>query len=518
MDVSVAIYLESVFVVRLLKGKILLPKDASVDSVDEFLLTPASHCALLDSKNFFHVEDKRVYKCLGQPLSILGFTVTPINTVEIIADETEGGLCINVLDTELQGLDASVRESASISSSTVLKWHDVEFDGRPGVLLTSDAELCVEISLPAWFPIAPSLFESAGSRAVQLLLDESIPKQLERILASYTWWTGGREEDRQSKSSLKTTAPRIPPGDLTGKQLSPSRAVPSEGERLSWRLVCFGRLLMGLVSALVGQSNGRGPLSAPEGTAPMTVPASTSAGASGLRHFPNLDQPLLAAGPNTPKPEYHLNAVDRVALALFTRSLQRELGEDAPSRLKGYEKTIWLTQRLARKSSSAEVTQERATRVLKGLLPPGFSVAFNRFCGLFPLWFTARHAAASTTLLLEWLVGSSRVNDAPADTLPDDASDVPSSVAASALRGAVQPTGYKQGVLLERCRVLEESGCASVCLNVCKVPTQRFFTEEINLPLTMIPNYETFECQFVFGATPPPPDEDPAFNTPCFQQ
>jgi hypothetical protein len=60
----------------------------------------------------------------------------------------------------------------------------------------------------------------------------------------------------------------------------------------------------------------------------------------------------------------------------------------------------------------------------------------------------------------------------------------------------------RQGVLVERCRVLEETGCASVCLNVCKMPTQSFFTDEIGLPLTMVPNYETFECQFVFGATP----------------
>eukprot|EP00961_Rhodomonas_salina_P145076 1952706-Rhodomonas_salina.6 len=33
-----------------------------------------------------------------------------------------------------------------------------------------------------------------------------------------------------------------------------------------------------------------------------------------------------------------------------------------------------------------------------------------------------------------------------------------------------------QGVQIERCRVLELSGCASVCANVCKAPTQHFFT------------------------------------------
>jgi hypothetical protein len=78
--------------------------------------------------------------------------------------------------------------------------------------------------------------------------------------------------------------------------------------------------------------------------------------------------------------------------------------------------------------------------------------------------------------------------------------------------------GYRQGVLLERCRVLEEGGCASVCLNVCKLPTQQFFNEVVGLPVTLEPNYETFECRFVYGKTPPPPELDKAFNTPCFSQ
>jgi hypothetical protein len=41
---------------------------------------------------------------------------------------------------------------------------------------------------------------------------------------------------------------------------------------------------------------------------------------------------------------------------------------------------------------------------------------------------------------------------------------------------------------------------------------------QVGLPLTMIPNYETYECKFCFGATPEPPETDPAFATPCFQQ
>jgi hypothetical protein len=32
--------------------------------------------------------------------------------------------------------------------------------------------------------------------------------------------------------------------------------------------------------------------------------------------------------------------------------------------------------------------------------------------------------------------------------------------------------GEGMGVLVERCRYLEAAGCASVCINSCKVPTQ----------------------------------------------
>lgn len=29
-----------------------------------------------------------------------------------------------------------------------------------------------------------------------------------------------------------------------------------------------------------------------------------------------------------------------------------------------------------------------------------------------------------------------------------------------------------QGLKIERCRFLEEAGCASICINCCKIPTQ----------------------------------------------
>lgn len=78
--------------------------------------------------------------------------------------------------------------------------------------------------------------------------------------------------------------------------------------------------------------------------------------------------------------------------------------------------------------------------------------------------------------------------------------------------------GKGQGLLVKRCRYLEEAGCASVCVNTCQVPTQNFFGQNMGLPLTMTPNYDTFECEFAFGRTPPAPEENEALRVPCFAQ
>jgi hypothetical protein len=93
-----------------------------------------------------------------------------------------------------------------------------------------------------------------------------------------------------------------------------------------------------------------------------------------------------------------------------------------------------------------------------------------------------------------WLMGECEINDVPVDG------------------GHI---GVGQGLLVKRCRFLEESGCASICVNSCKIPTQNFFAQQMGLPLTMEPDYETYECQFSFGRTPDETTERVAVQTPC---
>lgn len=75
---------------------------------------------------------------------------------------------------------------------------------------------------------------------------------------------------------------------------------------------------------------------------------------------------------------------------------------------------------------------------------------------------------------------------------------------------------WQSGTKLTECRFLQESGCKSTCLHLCKMPTQAFFNEELGLPLRMTPNFDDCSCTFEFGLSPLPVEEDPAFSTPCW--
>ena len=44
-----------------------------------------------------------------------------------------------------------------------------------------------------------------------------------------------------------------------------------------------------------------------------------------------------------------------------------------------------------------------------------------------------------------------------------------------------------------------QSGCASSCLQLCKAPTQAFFTQEATLPTMLEPDFSNLSCNIVFG-------------------
>jgi len=130
----------------------------------------------------------------------------------------------------------------------------------------------------------------------------------------------------------------------------------------------------------------------------------------------------------------------------------------------------------------------------------GFPAVPPWFRKLFPYskW-GAEVNALITPMFFAWLVG-------PMETVEVDVE---------------QPGGggtltQRSGVKIEKCRYLAESGCAAMCVNLCKSPCQTFFTNELGMPLYMEPNFEDGSCLMVFGQQPPALDDDPCISKqPC---
>jgi Beta-carotene isomerase D27-like, C-terminal len=195
------------------------------------------------------------------------------------------------------------------------------------------------------------------------------------------------------------------------------------------------------------------------------------------------------------KAEYDDNLLDRLFIWLFSRKMSNVLG--VSTQVGGYAGLVELSQQIMR-GRSAQQQQVVVLQILQSLIPAPVLWAIRTFFAptrlvcVLNAWFAAR--------LFEWLVGRCQVTQAEV------------AVADGTMRS--QPSGVK----IEKCRYLAESGCVGMCVNMCKVPTQEFFTEKFGIPLTMTPNFEDLSCQMVFGQLPPDPALDDAYKQPCLAQ
>ena len=196
--------------------------------------------------------------------------------------------------------------------------------------------------------------------------------------------------------------------------------------------------------------------------------------------------------------------VDRVLMSLFRVKLAERLNRpsnniqtaDSNLALDDFMGIIELTSSMNSQYNNRTEVQEIAREVLVSLFP---SFILDRY----PSWFatpfpdfSARMCAWATVVGGTWLMGECEQNDIP----------------------EMENGGKNQGVLVKRCRFLEESNCASICVNSCKIPTQNFFQQNMGLALTMTPDYETGECQFAYGKLPTEEEEREARETPCLMR
>jgi hypothetical protein len=196
--------------------------------------------------------------------------------------------------------------------------------------------------------------------------------------------------------------------------------------------------------------------------------------------------------------------VDSILMSFFRYKFAQRLNRpdnaiitpDSKLPLNDFMGIIDLTTRMNTQHFNRKTIQTMAQDVLVSLFP---KFILDRY----PTWFaqpfpdfSARMCAWATCIGGTWLMGECEVNDVP----------------------ELENGGKGQGVLVTRCRFLEESQCASICVNSCKIPTQNFFYENMGLPLTMTPDYETGECQFAFGKLPTDEENQLAKDTPCLMR
>jgi hypothetical protein len=192
------------------------------------------------------------------------------------------------------------------------------------------------------------------------------------------------------------------------------------------------------------------------------------------------------------KTVYHDNLIDRLFIALFSHKMAQAVGKKSIK--SGYDAFVDLSFQIMRGRSALE-QQELVAVVLKSLVP---SLVLKMVRTLFsPTQWVCEWNAWFATKLFEWLVGPTQVQEV--EIIGEN---------------GVKRT-QKSQVYIEKCRYLEESGCVGMCINMCKLPTQKFFTEEFGIPLTMIPDFNDFSCKMIFGQNPPPIEEEDAYHEPC---
>lgn len=189
---------------------------------------------------------------------------------------------------------------------------------------------------------------------------------------------------------------------------------------------------------------------------------------------------------------YHDNLFDRAFIWLFSRKMARAVG--AKPRAAGYDGFVELSQKIMQGRNAAQ-QQALVAIVLKSLVPaPALWLIRTLFS---PTRLVCELNAWFATVLFEWLVGPCEVRE----------------VEVTDRDGNLRR--QKSGVHIQKCRYLEQSGCVGMCVNMCKLPTQAFFSEDFGIPLTMTPNFEDFSCEMVFGQPAPALETEDAYRQPC---
>jgi hypothetical protein len=192
------------------------------------------------------------------------------------------------------------------------------------------------------------------------------------------------------------------------------------------------------------------------------------------------------------KEVYRDNLIDRLCTGLFAFKMANAIGRRI--KFTDYEGLVDLSKHMMQ-GRNAEEQKQVVLTVLRSLIPaPVLRLVRSLFS---PTKLVCELNAWFATWMFEWLVGASEVKMVE---VPDE-------------NGKLR--WQKSGVYIKKCRYLESSNCVGMCINMCKLPTQEFFTQDFGIPLTMIPNFEDYSCEMVFGQVPPAIVDEAVYHQPC---
>jgi hypothetical protein len=204
------------------------------------------------------------------------------------------------------------------------------------------------------------------------------------------------------------------------------------------------------------------------------------------------NSPVKSSVDLTIKTVYNDGPIDRLLIALLSTKLAGALGRKTQK--SGYAGFVDLSKQIMQ-GRNAQAQQDVVAVILGSVVPKPALWLIRTLTA--PTQWVCESNAWFASVMFQWLVG-------PCDR---------KSVAVTGLDG--QPRLQKSVVQVKKCRYLEDSGCVGLCVNLCKLPTQRFFTEGFGIPLTMVPNFEDFSCEMIFGQMPPDLQDEDCYQQPC---
>lgn len=206
--------------------------------------------------------------------------------------------------------------------------------------------------------------------------------------------------------------------------------------------------------------------------------------------------PVRSKPPSAPPQPRVDNAIER----FFIRAMAKKLATITPNQAPlqpnpTFDEMALSTMQLLDPTSDPLIQSAKIARLLGEVTPPFLRFLFRTFGG-------SRLGCEANALVApffsQWLVGP-----------------------AKRVEGPVKEETWQSTMLIEECRYLKSvDGCRHACVYLCKVPTQAFFKESLNMDVTMTPDFNDSSCRMCFGQAPPASlNDDPVMlatdGVPC---